>query len=347
LFFASGCIHEKESLTINKNGSGTLEVAIFLPKATKDMIDKMLGGMMQGMAQMAGAMGADTSEMDFMSASEQMFGSKEEIFKKARAAGLDIEFISFDKEVKEDGMHVNYKIKYDDINKLLATDITATQFELAKDDQGNLICFLKSDKAKVRESKQQLDQFSSSQKSEQPMAPGTSAEPGPMAMDKKMRQALTEAMRNFKMEFLITMPNPIIEIHGMFSKVDKQTAYFEVSGDLITSPELIDKLYGATAEIPSVICSGEGINFDIEVVTIDKMESTMDATGMVKPFTLPSSSDITEVQPIHEPTEQKLYLKNGQVLKGEIVWQDDTQVKIKVSSGITFTFPKEEIENIE
>ncbi len=325
--FAGGCLQEKSHITIHKDGSGKVETDLMIPKATMEVIDSTLGGMMQGMAAMAQGMGADASEVSEATQqpmSEMMFGSKDEIFKKADKVGLGIEFLRFDKEMTEEGLSVNYAYNFDDINKLLQTDLISTGFELVKDEGGNFICMLRQDEQKARESKGQLEQFKMQDQFKEP--------------DDPIAKAMVDAMRNFKIELYITMPNEITETSGVFKQQDSRTAYFRFSGDLMTSPELLDQLYGMTSEVSRVVCSAEGVVFDIDTDSYVAPENTAAFSG--------GEESETVLFPL-ETGKTKVYLKDGTVIKGTIVAENERHVKIEVASGFVVTYPREEIEKVE
>ena len=202
----------------------------------------------------------------------------------------------------------------------------STSLAMEKDSSGNFVCYLRTDKSKSVQSKAQLEQFKKEQS------------PGKMEMpDDPMAKAMIEAMRDFKIEFYVTMPNEITEITGVFKEKDAKTAYMEFSGDLLTSPELIDQMYGiAMDDVPSVKCSADNLSFDI-----------VDYTEAGGEWNTQDASFGGQIQETPEQKKTKLTLKNGRTFEGDIVEQDEKYVKIKVSSGIVLTYPQEEISSIE
>lgn len=61
-----------------------------MPQGTVQMIDTMMGGMMQGMVSMMSGMAGEESEVPQMpkSVAEEMFANKKEILKKAKEPKL-------------------------------------------------------------------------------------------------------------------------------------------------------------------------------------------------------------------------------------------------------------------
>ncbi|MBN1871547.1 MAG: hypothetical protein JW800_03145 [Candidatus Omnitrophica bacterium] len=325
LIFLCGCMHQKESITIEKDGSGSVEVETLIPKATVDFVDNMMGGMMQGMMQMAEGMGAENAPLPKKSASEMMFANKEEIVKKANAAGVDIKFDYFNSEAKDDGLHVSYKYKFDDINRFLQSGLMSSNFALKKDEIGNLEGYLRTDESKSAQSKAQLEQFKREQTADQVEAP-----------DDPTAKAMIEAMRDFKVEFYVTMPNELSDVTGVFKQKDAKTAYLEFSGDLLASPELIDQMYGLEGTVSSITCSADGLSFDIT----ERREAEKELGG---------ESTLSQGQYPAVAEEQKtiLILNGGRTVEGDIVEENEKYIKIRVSSGIVFTYSREEISSIE
>ena len=316
----TGCMKSKEHLTINKDGSGTLEVSVMVPSATSKFLDKMFGGVIKGMAQAMGK-GEEVPE----SFTEAMFGKKEEIIKKAEEGGVNIEFISFVSEKKEDGLYVRYEIKFDDIEKLLNSDLMSTKIKIGKDSSGRLVCATKSDPQKAEESQVKLQQFKQMLNSDE-------ADPQALAM----RDNLVKAMEGFQADFFVTMPNKIEEITGVFVKKDENTASISLSGDILNDFSLIEKLYGGGLGSTSVVCGWEGITFDLDVIEAQEMipegpEEIEEADDSLMP---PIGSKV------------KVFFKDGKIVEGKLVEENDESIKID-SIGIPLSYYRSDIERIE
>lgn len=243
LFFLlciTGCLQSQEHLTIQKDGSGTFETNLLVPQVTVYFIDTIFGEIMKGMAE---AFGGKPDEVP-QSMAESMFGNKEEILKKAEKVGLKIKFISFDKKVKEDGLYVNYKFEFDDMNKLIESGLVGTKLEVTKNPQGDLVVSMKSDPEEAKKSETQKQQFKEWQESEDGKK-----------VDQELMKKVVDAMKNFKMEFLVTMPGDIKKVSGMFKQKDSRTASVSLSGDILGDPSIIQKMYTVAGE-PSMVVSG-------------------------------------------------------------------------------------------
>jgi hypothetical protein len=120
LLFLTGCLQSSEHLTINKDGSGTLEVSDVIPFGTVKLIDTMLGGMVKGMSE---AFGSDEQKQKAPeSMAVEMFANKEQIVKNAGMSGVDVEVVDFAHSMESGSLRVDYTLKFSDVNKLLASN---------------------------------------------------------------------------------------------------------------------------------------------------------------------------------------------------------------------------------
>jgi len=364
-FFLSSCVDNKEHITVNKDGTGTLFSNLMIPKATTDMVDNMLGGFMQSMQQAAGDSDVEVPDLSKSSPAEEMFASKDDILQKAKNVGLGIEFTDFKKEVREDGLYVQYTLLFDDINKLFKSGIVGTGFDIVKDSDNRLICKLISNPKKAQESIAQLEEFQAQVDFNKDMPedfPAPSSEglpPHMLPQQKKMQEAMIEALRSLKMQFAITMPNELTETTGMFQKVDSSTAFIEISGDLIENPGLINKLYGISGEESHVSCEGDGVDFmpietsltdDIdeqqEMPLVDLLPIEVETAEVVPLEAAPIKSLTVEELPtepliIEEPVAERVYKKQELSAKPD-AYQEITkkpegiQSRVYLNTGSTF-----------
>ena len=308
----SGCIKSKEHLTIKSDGSGELEVHMVVSEGIITLIENMFDGMLKGMSEAFGT-GEEVSQSPVL----DMFGNKEDMLKKATNVGLNIEFIEFNKELKGKDLYVDYRLKFDDINKFLETDIVATQFELIKDFKGSIVCSLKGSPQKAQESKIQMQQFIDWQESD-------AAE----GIDAEMKEKIRDAIRNFEMEFSITLPNEINRVSGVFAKKSPRTAQIIFKGNILEDPSIINKLYGLTGEPTEAACSSEGVSFNIERVTTDK--------------------DGPKISPqeLAVGTEVQITFKNGKTINARLIEETIDYIKVAID-GVPVTYYFEEIKRIE
>jgi len=355
LLLLTGCMKSKEHILIKKDGSGTLFVDLTVPKETRELIDNMLGGLVSGMAQamqgMAEGMGAPPQEMEtpeLGSVSDEMFGNKAEILKKAKAAGLNVAFRSFEKKESGGDLLVSYEMGFDDINALARSGIVGTQFALLRNDAGDIVFKLLRDEKRAAQDKQQAKQFKSKQS-----APG----PGscPMAKDAQKIKAI---MKDFSVMVVVTMPNAIQEMTpGIFKKEDDATASFAVSGDFLEDPSIINKMHFIDAVEPSVICSGEGVTFEpgkgAEVSSGRVVQKIQLGSPTVQEA--PAETQEGSVAPDWSGTVKsaaangrsiRIHLKSGSKIEGPVVEHNDESVKVDCVA-LAVTIFAEEIQDVE
>jgi len=300
-------------LTVNSDGTGELEAHMVVSEGIISLIDNMFGGMMQAMSEAVGAEGEGVPQSPAL----DMFGNKESMLKEASDAGLNIEFVEFNKELKGKDLHVDYKFTFDDVNKLLKTNIIATQFELVKDFNNNIVCFLEGNPQEADQAKAQMQQFIEWQQSDE--AKG---------MDAEKKEKIMNAMRSLEMGFSITMPNQITSISGVFTKKDDRTAQVIFKGNILEDPSIINQIFGLIGEPAKVVCSGEGVSFNIERVTTDK------EGPKISPQDLPTG------------TEVQITFKNGKTIDANLIEETKEHIKIAIG-GIPVTYYLEEIKRIE
>ncbi|MFB3918918.1 MAG: hypothetical protein ACE14U_02495 [Candidatus Velamenicoccus archaeovorus] len=337
--FLCGCLQSKEHLSFAKDGSGTLEVHLMVPEGTLEMIDATMGAMAKGMTQ---AVGGNQKEMP-PSLAEEMFSSQDEMFKKAKEAGLNIRFQSYAKEIRDKDLYVDYTIAFDDINKLLQSGLVMTHLVLAKDDQGRMVAFLKKDKQKAEESKGQVTAGAQPQQGEQAETP----------QQKEMREKFMKALSRFEVEFRLTMPTPIEDVSGMFVKDDANTVSLSLKGDLFKDKTLIDKFYGDGDEKTQAVASSEGIAFVLPALAEAMGEAPAAGTSSAaaaqddgKNLSLdqilektgqPAPESKGRIKQLPAGTQVKITMKDGEVIEGKLVEQTKECVRVD-SVGLPMTY---------
>ena len=357
LLLVTGCLQSKEHVTIYKDGSGSLSAQMVVPEGTRQIIDTMMGGLVQGMAQamqgMAQGMGGKTSKMEPVkigSVSDEMFGNKEQILKQANAAGLEVKFLDFEKKEVGRDLHVAYTLEFNDVNALARSGIVGTKFAVSKDAAGNIVVTLKRDEERAAENKAKAQQFKGQQE-----APGGGS--CPLAKD---AQKMEELMDGFSMEFLVTMPNPIEEMTpGIFTKEDDATAGFALSGNFLKDPGIMNKMYFIDSEEPSIVCSGEGVTFEPVAEASSGAPATVAAAPSAAPAAAPAaaaalagegeaaaawSRTIKDAAAAGKPVRIKL--KNGSTIEGKVVEHGQGALKVDCA-GLAVTIFSEEIQDAE
>ena len=357
LLLLTGCLQSKEHLTINKDGSGTLAVETVVPEGTRQLIDTMMGGLVQGMAQamqgmaqgMAQGMGGEVPKMEPVeigSVSDEMFGNKEEILKKAKTVGLEVKFLNFEKKQIGKDLHVAYTLQFDDVNALARSGIVGSKFALSKGAAGNIVFTLKRDEKRAAENKTKAKQFMGQQD-----APGGGQ--CPLAKDAKKME---ELMDGFSAELFVTMPNPIQEMTpGIFTKRDDATAGFAISGNFLKEPGIMNKMYFIDSEEPSIVCSGEGVTFE----PAGEEAPAPKAAAAAPPAAAPSAAAPSAVEGAAAPAwfqtikdaaatgkTVRILLKGGSKIEGTIGEHDDESFKVECAA-LAVTIFAEEIQDVE
>jgi len=313
LLLLNGCLQAKEHLTLNKDGTGTLEVEQLIPSGTIQLVDIMFGGMVKGMSEAFTPEGQEADIPESMAI--EMFANKDQVIKKAEEAGVNIEFINFEHQMIGDDLKVNYAFKFDDINKVLKSELINSKLEFSKNSDDDLVISLKNDPNKVKKTEMGMAQMDGFKQSE-----------GFKEMPLAMQNSMMSSMANFKAEISVTLPNEIIQVKGIFKKKDSYTAGFEAGGNIM-DPETIKKLYAVGNEPPSIVCSSEGLSFLID-------EKTEEVNQELFGSEYPVGSDIC------------VYLKNGNSSQGILMEHTDEYLRVDVM-GISITYYLEEIQKVE
>jgi hypothetical protein len=294
-----GCLESKQHLTVKKDGSGTLKVKMLIPSGTIELISNMSGGL-----------------MDPEPIAQGMFANKEDILIQAEKAGLDIEFNNFNTKKEKDGIHIDYEIGFTDLRKFLQSEIIEYGLNLSANSEGDFIFSLKEASEKIQNSKldiQAVEKFKDSSKF--------------IHLDPVARQAILEDFRNFKMEFLITLPNEVKSLGGIFKKKDPYTVYASISGDILEDSSFSQEMGRLTLEPSTITFSSQGLDFGAQGESSRPQE-------------------IKALSKIALGSKVKLSLKNGKIVYGTLVQQSQNSVKID-SVGIGLTYYADEISRLE
>jgi len=359
LLCLAGCLQSKEHVTIEKDGSGTLAVEMTVPEGTRELINTLMGGFVQGMAQamqdmaqgMSKEMGVEAPKMEPVgmgSVAQEMFGNKEEILKKAKAAGLEARFLNFEKKEVGGDLHVAYTLEYDDINALAQSGIMGIKFAVARDAAGRIQFILKRDEERAAQNKAKAAQFKQRQKA--PKGDGA-------AMPEEARE-VEALMEKFSIELVVTMPNPILEMTpGVFSKKDDATAGFSVSGNFLKDPGIMDKMYFVDSQEPSIVCGAEGVTFEPagDAPSAPKAPAAVPfAAAPAAPAPAAASSVEEAPVPDWKPTIQdaaatgktvRILLKSGSAIEGTISEHGEDALKVECAA-VPVTIFTEEIQGV-
>ena len=290
----SGCMQTKEHLVINEDESGTYEANIMIPTSTAQMMDSMFSAAMQSAGQSTGeGMQMQSSK----SSVDQMLGTKEDLLERAKASGVNIEVLDFQKEKKDDGVYGHYKLKFDNVHKFLKSGCMKASFELKKNDQGNWLVETGSDQQQSAEYKEKIERYQQMQSAKQ--------------MNPMAKAMMDNAMRDLKLEFLITLPYAIKENTGAFEKVDERTVRLYFTGAMMMDSAAMEQMFAqssravwdsASASMAGALASGQG--------------------------------------------KVKVYLKDGNVFEGELIEKTEKYTRISLF-GVPITYYPDEISKVE
>lgn len=232
----AGCIKVDQTLTIEPDGSGTLDMTYGLSEQTL--------GQLEAMEQMAADMkqqGADVesgSPLDFDEA---------KIRKEFAEKGVEgVELLDVSSETRDGWKYMRVKMAFDDLDSLNETELFEDSgFALAKNAQGNYV----------------LTQKLGSGDTGMPGAQGQ-GEPGQSpAEDEKMMQAMTAMMAGLRIALTVNAPGEIIESNAMQVEGKRASWVFDIDED----PQVLSKLQGQ--EEMRVVFAGKGL--DLSPVSSD------------------------------------------------------------------------------
>ena len=330
--FLCGCLQSQEKLEIQTDGSGSLEVTLVVPKGTVEMIDTTMGGMMQGMSSMMEGMskmipGQEAIPPIPKSVAREMFANKDKILEQAKDAQMDASFDIFESEMKADGLHVHYKLRFKDIYKLMNSEILKAQFDFFQNEEGYWVLKLKHDEKKAQQTKMQIQQFG-----------GGASEP---AEGDAQMKVMMEAMKGFKIGFQVRMPLKLKEVTGIFKQKDDKTASVEFSGDMM-DPAFFEEMKAAAEQGAKVVWSKD----------ISASKDTSESAGEAKKSVLLTEKKVVPKKAIKLDLKANVgdkiivYLKNGNKVEGRIVSRNDDSVKIS-TLGVEVTYYSDEIARVE
>lgn len=313
VFALSGCMQSTEHLTLGEKLDGTFEANTFIPKGTLILVDNMFGSMSNAFNKALDRDGQPIAMPKSMS--EEIFSQKE-IQDKADRAGLNISILDYKRNSDDEGLHVYYKITFDNINKFTNSEISSTNVRFNKDKDNNWVCQTVSKKQKADKSITQVEQFNDFRKSDQFKL-----------MDSVSQDLIVKAMSNFQFEFIVTTPKPVQNVTGAFEQVDDYTARVYVGGNFLENPDILKQLAGERDKPSTAAWSDEDLS--------PQDEETKD-------------TEVKQQQPvIAKPNNlKKIFFNDGTVKEAEIIEETDDYIKI-LYAGMDLTYYLDDINHIE
>jgi hypothetical protein len=333
----SGCMHAAETVVVSEDGSAMIETSLKVHKGTLDMVDAMLGGMMQAFQQMAAQMTknapGDQPAPPVKSIAEEMFANKDQVMKNFEKAGVKADLLSFTSEKKDDGLYVDYKVRVDNALDLVRMEGNGLTPEIYRNDNGDWYCRIKKDEKKAGENREQLAKFRDFKDS-----------PSFKAMPPEVQQGISGAFMDFKVSLTITLPRPIKLVSGAFEKVDEHTVRFVQSMDLVADPGAMERLLLAGSE-DSVIATDENFVPSLADASPRGEEaSPVPAASRQEPVSPAPAAE----SPLSVGTGGKVrvLLKDGSVSEGRLIERTADHVKIDFE-GVAITYYNDEFTKVE
>jgi hypothetical protein len=237
LMATAGCIKVDQTLSLNKDGSGTLAVRYGMSEQTIAQMESMKE-MQKNMPDAEGMGEAeDDNPFDF---------DEEEIrdqFKDLQEEGIELEEVK--SEVKDGWKYMNVKFKFDDLNALAKTDFfKGSSLSLSKDADGNYVLVQQSGEMDTG------------------MGPGADAEMDP-EMEKQMMMQMAPMFAGMRVAMTIHTPTAIIESNATEQQDDSASWVYDVDKD----PESLLKMKNSNFRL---VFSGKGV--DLPEINIEPEE---------------------------------------------------------------------------
>lgn len=331
LIVLAGCLHSEERITVNKDGSGVVQAHLKVHPGTIQMVDMMLGGMMQAFQAMAQDPSKGPAPAPVpVSVAEQMFGNREDVEKKIRESGVPATLEAFKSEKKDDGLHVDYTIKTSDISAFTRTEALMAKLKIMRNEAGDWFCRPVADvkgQEKGQEEKAKFDNFKSSSSFQ--------------GMPAAMQNMISASMMDFRAESLVTFPDALTEVSGVFQKKDDRTASVVIGADMIMDPQSRAKWMEAKDQ--AIARTGSGpIPPDFFALLPEERGVAAQDVPPAAPTSLPARPVVTGEA--GDPV--KVFLKDGKVAEGKLLERTDGYVRIDFQ-GVTLTYYNDEFDRVE
>ncbi|MDD2237880.1 MAG: hypothetical protein PHP44_05430 [Kiritimatiellae bacterium] len=227
----SGCVKMDQTLTINDDGSASVEMSYGMSEA---MVNQM-----EAMKKMSASMGEEEEEDDSFDFDEQSI--------RDRFAGLKEEGITLDSvstEVKDGWKYINMKYSTKDLAALAKTDLAEnSKMSLKKNADGNYVLLQKNSDYNM----------------------GDDSEETSPEMKEMMMKQMLPMMKGMQVAFRVKVPGEIIESNATEVQGKEVAWVYDVDKD----PSFI--LNADKMEDMKVVFSGKGLSLeDIEITGSDE-----------------------------------------------------------------------------
>jgi hypothetical protein len=222
---AAGCVKVDQTITLNKDGSGTLDMRYGMSEQTIAQLEAM--------QQMSQTMGEDAA-MDQESPFEFDEAKVREEFEATKPEG--VELVALSSETVDGWKFIDMKIAFDDLAALKRTELFEdSDLSLQRDDDGNYILTQASGPDDMTD------------------MGGAGADEGEGAMEQQMMQQMAAMFAGLRLETRVVVPTRIIDTNG--TVVDEKTASWVF--DIDEDPSVLTKLDAMKLR---VVFAGKGLS---------------------------------------------------------------------------------------
>lgn len=224
----SGCIKIDQTLTLEKDGSGTLEIRYGMSEQAMAQLEAME---QMGQAMSEGAGGESEIETDTPFDFDFDEAEVREDFESQDIEG--VELVSATSETADGWRYMNLEVTFDNLAALAKTDFfDDNELSLTKDAEGNYVLSQRSDEDEI--------------------APDMG---GDDAMQEQMMQQMAAMFAGMRLANRVVVPTEIVETNA--TEVDGRTAAWVY--DIDEDPAVLTKLENLNMR---VVFSGDGVSLD-------------------------------------------------------------------------------------
>ena len=228
----SGCIKVDQTLSLNPDGSGTLEMVYGMSEQTIAQLEAM--------EQMAAGMNQEGMEVEVESDSPLDF-DEEEIRKQFAEEQLQgVELLEVSSQSREGWKYMQVKMAFDDLASLEKTEFFEDSgLRMTRNAEGNYVLAQRLGSADMD-------------------MPGSQSGPGGgSGMDEQMMQGMASMFAGLRVVMTVVAPGQVIESNATQVEGNRASWIYDIDED----PQILSKLGGR--EEMRLVFSGEGLDLTI------------------------------------------------------------------------------------
>jgi len=226
----AGCIKVDQTVSINPDGSGTLDMVYGMSEQTIAQLEAM--------EQMAASMKQEGMEVEAESDSPLDFDEAEVRKKFAEKKPEGVQLLDVSSESRDGWKYMNVKLAFDDLESLKNTEFFEdNELTITKNAEGNYV----------------LVQKLGSEEMGMPAGPQAGSE-GAQGMDDKAMQAMATMLSGLRIAMTVAVPGEVIETNATQVEGNRASWVYDIDKD----PQVLSKLGGK--EELRLVFSGEGLD---------------------------------------------------------------------------------------